>query len=176
MKLVLALLVAGSAVLAQVQGNIWDQLDRCEYLCSARCSKLATDLRAKLDNVESNCTSNQPVDQTLYKEVYAFATSSSGMWMNPDPARAFTDSIVSQPNAKVRFAVFKDAYAYAKSSSGLWLNPDPAREFAMRIFNLRNAQAALTCYKEAYTYAKSSSGLWLNPVPARAHAEKVCKI
>lgn len=176
MKLILSLVFLGGTVLAQSQGNIWDQLSRCETSCSSRCLKLASDLREQLDRVDSSCSASQPVDQKLFQEIYEYAKSSSGMWLNPDEARAFTEKMIEQPNAKARFPIFKEAYVYAKSSSGLWLNPEPAREFAMKIFNHRNSEQALKCYKEAYTYAKSSSGLWLNPDPAREHAEKVCKI
>ncbi|MBL7543784.1 MAG: hypothetical protein JNL11_08205 [Bdellovibrionaceae bacterium] len=175
MKLVLGLLVISFVSMAQ-SNSIWDQLSRCEQSCSVRCNKLFADLRSELEKAESSCTSTEPVDQNLYKEIYSYATSSTGLWLSADKARQFTEEMMGTHNVKAKFPVFKNAYSYATSSTGLWLSAEKAREFALKLMQTRNAERALSCYKEAYSYATSSTGLWLSAEKAREHAEKMCKL
>lgn len=67
----------------------------------------------------------------LYKEVYKFAASSSGMNKLPSQAEAFAENWINE-HSDTDFAVFKDAYRFATSSSGMNKLSSQAEAFAWK--------------------------------------------
>jgi len=151
-------------------------LERCKYTCSRQCDRIVKLVEQQIKEIDNECGAEGQYDQQLYKEIYSYASSSSGLWMSSEPARKFTEEFLTRRSARQKFEAFKLARSYAKSSKGLWLNDEPASAFAFMIIDQRNPEKSIQCYMDAYSYAKSSKGLWLSDEPARKHAEKICKI
>jgi len=73
-------------------------------------------------------------DLNLYKKVYAFANSTSGMDMAGPNAKFFSDTWIEKCKDQ-NFEVYKEYYLYAYSSSGMNMIGPTAKAWASSKFN-----------------------------------------